>query len=81
MAVRSRSAREFQRRHGLLETPVTPTPRLDVTQLRIHSVPLQKSQLDPAQMLDANDSNDRGRTDEWPPAQEVTDHESTSEQQ
>ena len=83
MAVRSYSAREFMRRQGLQETPVTPTPRQDFTELRIHQIPLEKRQLDPAQMLDTSGSPspDRGRTDDWPPQQEVTDNGSINEQQ
>ena len=76
MATRSRSSRPFLQRQGLLETPVTPTPRQDFTNMRINSIPLQQRQLNPAMMLDVagDPSPDRGRTDEWPPAQEVQDN-------
>ena len=71
----SRSAVPFLRRNGLLQTLVVPRPRLDTGQLKAHTTPLTARQLDPALMLDANGDppTDRGKTDPWPPPQEIQD--------
>ena len=78
MAKHSRSGREFLERHGIIPTRRNPaTPRLNTTKhgLRVTTIPLDKSQLDPALLLDVQGSPppDRGKKDPWPPDQEVSD--------
>ena len=70
----SRSALQFLRRIGRVPTPAATSPRLDTDALRVNHLPLEEGQLNPALLLDANGSPppDRGRTDPWPPPQEVT---------
>jgi hypothetical protein len=71
--VTSRSAAEFMRRHGMIETPRPARPRVAAGQLRLNDIPLSARQVDAHQMLDAagDPPPDRGVTDQWPPAQEV----------
>lgn len=74
MAVRtSRSALEFMRRNGLIETPRAPRPRLNFRDLIINTMGLKREQVDPDLMLDADGDPppDRGVTDRWPPEFEV----------
>jgi hypothetical protein len=40
MATVSHSALEFLRRHGLVDENIRPTPRLNVTDLLVHTVPM-----------------------------------------
>jgi hypothetical protein len=69
----SRSATEFLRRHGVIPTPKTPRPLLDLTQMKVRSIPLQQDQLDPSLMTDAAGSPppDRGPLGPWPPPREI----------
>jgi hypothetical protein len=48
-------------------------PRLDIGSLKVHDMPLHREQLNPNLLLDAEGDPppDRGRTDLWPPHQEV----------
>ena len=78
----SRSSLEFMRRNGFVNTPRSLMPIMDVSANKLYTIPLQRSQLVPALMLDAQGDPppDRGITDQWPPAQEVTlDGSTTSE--
>jgi hypothetical protein len=77
----SRSAIEFMRRHGLRPTPRAITPRLLIDNLHVNDIPLKREQLNPNMMLDAagDPPPDRGRTDLWPPPQEVQTDAATSE--
>ena len=61
------------RRHGMRQTPVR-NPQLDLGRVRLHNIPLQPYQLDPGKMLDVLGAPppDHGKTDPWPPPQEVT---------
>jgi hypothetical protein len=71
----SRSAVAFMRRNGLAPTPPVPGPRLATGQLKTRTLPLDARRLTPALMLDTNGAppTDRGRTDIWPPPQEIKD--------
>ena len=81
MATVSRDPTEFMRRHGIRHTPRVPMPRLDIGALKVHDIPLHRDQLNPNLMLDAEGDPppDRGRTDLWPPPQEVRTNGSSSE--
>jgi hypothetical protein len=71
----SRSAKAFLQRSGTATTTACPRPRLSTGELRIHSIPLTKCQLNPALMTNVRGkpSPDRGKVDMWPPLQEATD--------
>jgi hypothetical protein len=79
MAIKhSRSARNFLERNGVYTTRRSPVmPRLDTTKvgLRVRTIPLDRSLLNPDLLLDNNGAppTDRGKTDPWPPPQEVSD--------
>ena len=77
-SIHSRSGRNFLERNGIITTRRRlGTPRLNTTKhgLLISVIPLEDDQLDPALLLDAGGSPppDRGKTDPWPPPQEVSD--------
>jgi hypothetical protein len=74
MATHSRSGRCFLERMGCRPTRRNPTQRFDVGGLKVHTIPLDQSQLNPNCLLDAAGSPppDRGKLDPWPPPQEVT---------
>ncbi len=65
----SRSSREFLERRGLVRANVPPRPRLDVSQLLIHSVPLDTPpQPEQAVLreLEGEHPPDRQETRPWP---------------
>jgi len=67
--VLSRNPTVFMRRHGMVDEPVRPSPRLDVSALLVHSIPL-KSPANPSQLvlrqLEGSPSPDRGLSRPWP---------------
>lgn len=73
----SRSPLRYLERQGIVPTRRVPRPRLDTTDLLVHTIPLTDDQLNPALMLGTKGmpSPDRGRMDPWPPPQEVSDVE------
>lgn len=79
----SRSAKEFMRRHGMVNTPRAPSPIFDADAMLVHTIPLNRQQLEANLMVDVLGAPppDRGVTDVWPPPQEVIDNGTTSESQ
>lgn len=74
MPVVSRNPMVFLQRNGLRPTMRLLHPQLDLRNLRVNLIPLQHDQLDPFwQLTDVSGAppQDRGRTDTWPPPQEV----------
>lgn len=65
----TRNPIEYMRRHGLVDEPARPRPRLDVGALLVHSVPLS-SPPKPAQSVlegfEGNPPPDRGTARAWP---------------
>jgi hypothetical protein len=66
---RSRSALEFLRRQGLVCEDARPRPRLDVTALLVHTVPLPSPPLPVQKVLEHLEGvppPDRGESRPWP---------------
>lgn len=69
MAVLSRSALAFLRRTGIVDEALRPTPRLDVTALRVHTVPLASPPYPSQSVLRGQDGEvppDRNLSRPWP---------------
>ena len=81
MPIVSRDPTEFMRRHGMRYTPRVPMPMLDIEALKVNDIPLHRDQLDPNLMrvAEGDPPPDRGRTDVWPPPQEVRQNGESSE--
>jgi hypothetical protein len=72
MAIRSRSALEFLRREGLVDESARPAPRLSLTDLLVHTVPLSSPPLPGQTVLreyEGQPPPDRGVTRPWPGTQ------------
>lgn len=68
MAV-SRNPVQYLRRHGMVDEPARPRPRLDVSALLVHSVPLGSPPKPTAGVLlgfEGNPIPDRGTARPWP---------------
>lgn len=68
MAV-SRNPVEYMRRHGMVDEPARPRPRLDVSALLVHSVPLASPPKPTPDVLipfEGNPIPDRGTARPWP---------------
>lgn len=67
MAIVSRSAAEFMRRHGMVSEPESPAPRLDLRNLLVHTAPAPASI--PEHTLEGYEGDpppDRGTARPWP---------------
>lgn len=65
----SRSALEFLRRNGLNDTTPRPRPRLNLTELLVHTVPLKsppKPQYEVLETFEGHPPPDRGGSRPWP---------------
>lgn len=65
----SRNPVEYLRRHGLVDEPARPKPRLDLHRLLVHTVPLSSPPLPTAGILrgfEGDTPPDRGDARPWP---------------
>jgi hypothetical protein len=65
----SRNAVQFLRRHGLVDEPARPKPRLDVQALLVHTVPLPSPPMPGVRTLlafEGDGPEDREVTRPWP---------------
>ena len=68
----SRNPLQFLRRHGLVDEPVRPRPRLDVMGLLVHTIPLASPPKPPHTIMRqamGDPPPDRPMTQAWPAEQ------------
>lgn len=65
----SRNAVQYLRRHAMADEPARPKPRLDVSALLVHTIPLAsppKPQAKPLVAIEGDEPGDRHITRPWP---------------
>jgi hypothetical protein len=71
----SRNPVEYLRRHGLVNEPARPRPRLDIEALLVHSIPISDPPMPQTKVLEPFEGDpppDRGTARPWPGQTEQT---------